>query len=329
MFKKGGLSLSISTIVAVVIAVVMLTAGVYFLMDFLGFSSDIEEGVTLTVDSRNRVTVATEKEAPEPAAPQKSVQTTPAQAAPAEPIVQLKTPTVEKDCAKDLSCDYYIVFVPLGNWKEDKEFEFRVAERTQIFLEITPFKGLNVGIIRVPLASMKDCKITKIDPFSASHHQKIKSCADKYADSIGVDYERAIGLSNSYDGGRAFFGSKVMFASLGFKIGGSDVTDRPGIVAHELGHTYDLCDEYSFTIWKEQRGFVKGDTCKNAWPEYCDKTIDDCEGNTPTHRDYEGEPVENFCQGSVHYSIMGYSRGAECGLDRTGGYDAYGDVHEE
>ncbi|HLC19490.1 MAG TPA: hypothetical protein VJK72_01125 [Candidatus Nanoarchaeia archaeon] len=319
MFKRGSIDISISTIVLIMIATIIFMAGVYFLLDFLLFAGDTEEGVAITVGQRGEIRTAAE------AREEKEQAETTKQLAKSEPIVQLEPPVVKDNCAKDLSCDYYFVFVPLGNWKADAEFETKVEERMLFMTDISKFKDKKVGTLRVPLNKMSNCRITKIDPFSASHHQKIKSCADKYADSLGIDYERAIGLSNGFEGGRAFFGSKVMFVSLGFNVGGTKA-ERIGIVAHELGHTYDLCDEYSFTIWKEQRGYVTGKECENKWPEYCDKTIDDCEGNTPTQQDYEGDPLDTVCYGSVHYSIMGYSKGSECGLDRTGGYEAYGDI---
>ena len=318
MFKRGSIDISISTIVLIMIATIIFMAGVYFLLDFLLFAGNTEEGVAITVGQRGEIRTAAEARDE-----QEKTETT--KLAKSEPIVQLEPPVVKDNCAKDLSCDYYFVFVPLGNWKADAEFETKVEERMLFMTDISKFKDKKVGTLRVPLNKMSNCRITKIDPFSASHHQKIKSCADKYADSLGIDYERAIGLSNGFEGGRAFFGSKVMFVSLGFNVGGTKA-ERIGIVAHELGHTYDLCDEYSFTIWKEQRGYVTGKECENKWPEYCDKRIDDCEGNTPTQQDYEGDPLDTVCYGSVHYSIMGYSKGSECGLDRTGGYEAYGDI---
>ena len=325
MRKKGGIDISISTIVLVVVATILLMAGVYFLLNFLFFAGDVEEGVALTIGERGHVSVAADAEHEKQRAVSEEKQAQPSKSESREPIVQLKeTPVLKEDCVKDLSCDYYFVFVPVGNWKADAEFETKVEERMLFMTDISQFRDKKVGIVRIPLSKMSDCKITKIDPFVAAHHQKIKSCADKYADALGIDYERAIGLSNTFEGGRAFFGSKIAFVSLGFNAGGSK-TERIGIVAHEVGHTYDLCDEYSFNIWKEQRGYVTGKACENKWPEYCDKTIDDCEGNTPTQRDYEGDPLDTVCLGTVHYSIMGYSRGAECGLDRTGGYDAYGD----
>lgn len=42
------------------------------------------------------------------------------------------------------------------------------------------------------------------------------------------------------------------------------------ITAHELGHTYGLCDEYEYTTWKKQNSAYK-DGCPNPYPPNCPK----------------------------------------------------------
>ncbi|HLD33681.1 MAG TPA: hypothetical protein VJB66_03070 [Candidatus Nanoarchaeia archaeon] len=324
MHKKGALDLSISTIVIVIICSVCLVASVVFLTQLVDTSDDTTSQVSVKlVKEENNVYVA----------PQ-SAQSTPSQSSEPrspsdEPIVMFKqTPEIKLDCLKDLNCDFYFTFVPLGEWDSQLAFDKKADARAQFFIDISKFKYTKVGIITVPLDFAAQCGFpNKIDQKSAAHHQKVKGCADKYADKVGIDYERAVGLLSDYSGGRAFFGEKAMISALGFK-SGSNEFERPGIVAHELGHTYDLCDEYALTFHKQQKSFTTKKKCENSFPQQCDASMQDCEGNTPTFRDYEGQPILNVCGGSVHYSIMGFSRGSECGLDRTGGYEAYGDIDE-
>ena len=63
---------------------------------------------------------------------------------------------------------------------------------------------------------------------------------------------------------------------------GMDLT----VVAHEMGHTYQLCDEYSHAAWQNQdNNVVGGGDCPNAWPANC--------------VDANGNPTAGLCPGSV------------------------------
>lgn len=66
------------------------------------------------------------------------------------------------------------------------------------------------------------------------------------------------------------------------------------IVAHELGHTFGLCDEYNYDYWVEQdEAFTGG--CPNPFPPECERT----------------EGMNSMCEGNPTieglYSIMGPS----------------------
>ena len=149
MHKKGESDISIGMILMVVLALAVLTAGIYFLMDFLLFAGDVEEGVALTVGERGHVTVAADADREKQRAVSEEKQAQPSKSGSREPIVQLKeTPVLKEDCVKDLSCDYYFVFVPLGDWN-DKEFEAKVEERTLFLIDISKFKEKKIGIERL------------------------------------------------------------------------------------------------------------------------------------------------------------------------------------
>ena len=52
------------------------------------------------------------------------------------------------------------------------------------------------------------------------------------------------------------------------------------VTAHELGHTFGLCDEYSYSEWILQNESLSGG-CPNPYPSYCPQTIADgitCDG---------------------------------------------------
>lgn len=54
------------------------------------------------------------------------------------------------------------------------------------------------------------------------------------------------------------------------------------IVAHELGHTFGLCDEYNYAAWESQNAeLVNG--CPNPYPEHCPKNssvVNECDGTS-------------------------------------------------
>lgn len=227
------------------------------------------------------------------------------------------------DCIQNYSCDFYFMLVPVGNWTNQKVFEAMATERAKFFIDISPFKFKETGVLFIPLEFAQKCNLHTIHSKIARDHLKIKLCADKYADALGIDYERALGIANEYGGGRAFFNSKSVYMTLGF-ITASGAQETPSLAAHELGHTYNLCDEYSQTVYTAQNHYLQRNTCKNKFPPEC-KNIKNCNGNTPTYRDYSKEDVFNVCWGEMHYSVMGPSSGSECGYDTTGGYEAIGE----
>jgi hypothetical protein len=57
----------------------------------------------------------------------------------------------------------------------------------------------------------------------------------------------------------------------GWTTGGQAVVSEDwdiSISAHELGHTFGLCDEYNYSIWTQQNDIIR-DGCPNPYPEGC------------------------------------------------------------
>ncbi len=227
----------------------------------------------------------------------------------------------ESGCALDFSCEAYFIIVPVdGSWPSQRLFEREAANRAAFFQDISSFRERSTGFLFMPLSfTAGNCDVARVKENlkDRSSHQRIKDCADRYAQSLGIGYERAIGFSNSYGPGRTFFGYKAVWASRGY-----GQQDRPGLVAHELGHTYHLCDEYSYAEYATQDQFFRGDTCRNDFPANCGPAEQYCQGSTPTYRDYRGRPLDGACQSLPAYSVMGWSLANECGFDATGGYEA-------
>lgn len=85
----------------------------------------------------------------------------------------------------------------------------------------------------------------------------------------------------------------------------------PYIVAHEMGHTFGLCDEYSYTDWSRQNSEMAGG-CPNPYPADCPRT----ESNVPNCK---GAPTQDGCN-----SIMG-----PAGLEGAHGYNTASLIHLE
>ncbi len=69
------------------------------------------------------------------------------------------------------------------------------------------------------------------------------------------------------------------------------------ITAHELGHTYGLCDEYNYSFWVEQNAdFPQG--CPNPYPDSCLK-------NSNQIMECDGEPASNGDSSIMAGSGMG------------------------
>ncbi len=297
--KRGAISLSFSMIIVILISLFILSFGITLLYDLVQSAKEVKELIEPQLPAQE-------------VAPDKLVELPPVKESAAETAPK----TAPKNCLEDYSCERYFFFVPIG-WKDEDVFKEKSRERMEFFADISNFKFKNVGIVYVPLSFAGKCNLGKINPTLAMDQFKIKNCADRYADLLGLSYEKAIGLTETFESGRAFFNSKSVYSSLGHVVRGVK-EETPSLVAHELGHAYSLCDEYSYSIYFAQDRQLHSGLCRNEFPENCGKKTDTCKGNTPTYRDYSGESVLNVCLGPTHYSVMGAASGSECGYDQEG-----------
>lgn len=221
---------------------------------------------------------------------------------------------------------YYFVFVPIPpEWGTDQQFfEQKARDRAVFFKDISKFRDRLVEFVYVPIDYVNsNCDLSgfRLNTDLFSNHQKIKDCADRYTRSLGISYERAVGFSNTFNGGLTFFTSRMVWASRG----NDGRSDWPSVVAHEFGHTYNLCEEYSYSEYARINTNFGGNFCKNRYPSQCSQSSTQCPGNIPTFRDYSGNPpIQGVCEGSIHYSVMGWPSTMLCGYDNTGGYEAVG-----
>ncbi|GEM_PF-3009986 len=230
--------------------------------------------------------------------------------------------------SKAKKAKYIYLYVPLGNWSE-REWEDYTLASADIFTSFYPIKDckINVSILNVPLEyANKKCQIATMglqDGTRCPNVYDIYSCGQNYAQSNSIaNVERVIGFSHDplCQGGGikgyTFFYFKGAYAQLEFYPEAMKRFEQP---AHELSHTYLLCDEYSYDFWDLQNRQV---TCANKWPESCDKKSD-CVGNKADVF-YNGKFPDSSpdCTGPDRYSIMGsVSSGKQCGLEQSA-YDS-------
>lgn len=153
---------------------------------------------------------------------------------------------------------YIVVVVPL-NWKGDREsFEAKAQREISYFYTESSFNNYFQLTVKLLADNMdtdlsSDTLLADIVEFGAE-----RAPGDRY-----------IGLTDgdiSSNGDYNVTGWTTGPNSLG--VVGEAGADY--VIAHELGHTYGLCDEYNFAVWTEENlEFPNG--CPNPFPTACEK----------------------------------------------------------
>ena len=179
---------------------------------------------------------------------------------------------------------YILAFIPL-KWKESADKFFQVAhERADFFIKSSNLdKYFDVSVVVLDkgpenVSLSADDLLDKVIEFGVKNQP-----ADRY---IGLtDGDIVAGGSSQVTGWT--YGPNTL--------GVVAESEFPETTAHELGHTFGLCDEYNYSYWKSQNEEFKGG-CPNPYPATCPK-------------DNTGGGVQ--CTGTLsdsgQYSIMGPS----------------------
>lgn len=187
-------------------------------------------------------------------------------------VTMTSTPAPEKP-------EYILVFLPV-NWKSSQSaFERSAQDQADTFISESGVEKyfdvkvviLENGVETISLGS--DTLVLDVLEFALQQQP-----GDRY-----------IGLT---DGDLSLEGKNDV---VGWTSGGFAMVaeyQEEYVVAHELGHTFGLCDEYSYTDWSRQdKEYVGG--CPNPYPENCPRE----ESNVPICR---GDPASDGSN-----SIMG------------------------
>jgi len=163
--------------------------------------------------------------------------------------------------------NFILVFIPV-NWQSSEENFMEIANRhADLFVSeshideyfdvwVTVAEG---GLSNADLES--DDLVVDIEEFGIINYP-----GDRY---IGItDGDLALDGDTSVSGWTAGGGSMVVEA------------DGDSITAHEIGHTFGLCDEYNYQEWSRQNDeLIAG--CPNSYPDSCPTDITDsvvCDG---------------------------------------------------
>ncbi len=216
------------------------------------------------------------------------------------------------------------IWVPFSTWTNQSVFEAKAMARADFFMDISPLRSCKEEIAHLYLDLewvQENC------PYVTTTNSTVlvgrtHDCAQNYSNSIGMPYEKAIGLGGTdlcnSCAGVAWLPGKACYGDL--KWSGIEVLEEP---AHELGHNYYICDEYAYSYWNNQDTRPTG-PCPNPWNATytdTDPILHPCPTNNTTicsgvsnaccgaysFMDYEGvySAPGNNCTGTM-FSVMGY-----------------------
>jgi hypothetical protein len=177
------------------------------------------------------------------------------------PISPTSTSTPEKP-------EFVIVFVPV-NWRSGQSaFMAEAQHQANIFIsesKIDIYFTPTVIILQEGLENVSLSDENLI--FDILEFGLLVQAGDRYIGLTNGDLE--LGGDSGILGWTA--GGQAMIAE----------SSDPYVVAHELGHTFGLCDEYSYSDWSLQDAEVIGG-CPNPYPASCPQVESDhpnCNGN--------------------------------------------------
>jgi hypothetical protein len=170
--------------------------------------------------------------------------------------------------------DYIIAFIPVVWTATMDEFFMYSMEHFTAFIEATNMDDY----FNVSIAFIEE----NMDEVSLSSDILVVDVVEFGLTRLPAD--RYVGLTN---GDIALGGdSWVSGWTFGLDYLGVVVeTSASYITTHELGHTYGLCDTYSYNYWLEQDAIIPGG-CPNRFPTECDISEDICLPGPNTNGEY-------------------------------------------
>ena len=173
---------------------------------------------------------------------------------------------------------YTYLWIPMGNWSTQQQFNNKAAARADFFIDTSPLKTCpnRAKHIYVGLDFVRDhCPLLNSMGLGNLILANLHRCTTAYKRENNLDkVEKTVGLSNiqmcrvySFPFG---YGPCNGISDQGESAAYAEISDVFGleqleIPAHELGHAYYLCEERTHSEWDEQRRRNPNDICPNPW----------------------------------------------------------------
>jgi Tol biopolymer transport system component len=152
--------------------------------------------------------------------------------------------------------EYVIVVVPVM-WSGDLAlFQEAAREETSHFINESQIERYAVVRVEIVTENLTGVSLSNPDlPELIQRHALPLASGDRY---IGLtDGDLVLDGASSVVGWTRLGGSAIV-AEIGYSI----------TTAHELGHTYNLCDEYAYYYWSRQDNLLPSG-CPNPYPDNC------------------------------------------------------------
>jgi hypothetical protein len=228
---------------------------------------------------------------------------------------------------------YTYLWIPLGNWSSQEEFESKAEPRADFFMEISPLQDCKnrVENIYVPINwTEENCPYIFDENWGSVLKGYVEQCADTYSSIFeSSNYEKIIGFSSEHLCFNCFGVTKInnryVYAETKF-----ESIEHLEIVSHELGHTYGSCDEAHFgdlSGWDYQNSawFF---SCPNPWSsthdEYNETHNHPCLENDTGLCVREGKCCGAYDYEASHYGGIYSADGNECDNETTYNVMGYG-----
>lgn len=165
--------------------------------------------------------------------------------------------------------EFVLIFVPV-NWQSSSQAFQEVAQnQVDIFIRESDFGQYFIPKVIILQDGLQNVSLSNENlGYDVLEFGLQKQAGDRY---IGLTDGDLQSNGNSDIVGWTTFGGQAVIAE----------SIDPYVVAHELGHTFGLCDEYSYSDWSRQNGAIS-DGCPNPYPENCpqvESTSPNCDGD--------------------------------------------------
>lgn len=215
-----------------------------------------------------------------------------------------------------------LIFVPVNWGSDDQAFRNAAEDHFKFFIKNTPLEGCDYKAKIEIIPVSRQCHITPNPSYPLCNvypddiFVKLRDCANRAGYTLVPDVDRIVGITTQniqvYDPSMGCLDHVAGYAQLRENAVIVEHMD-PSVTAHELGHTYGLCDEYAYSRWTMANSYLQsqGLSCPNSYPDCCGdrpccvdhppcSSCDNCLSGTPC--------TSTLCAGNICDHLVGSRR---------------------